>query len=258
MIDIERAKKEFDRYVSNYDKTEKKIEGKISHSYRVMEISAKIAKSLNLEEEQVKLATLIGLLHDIARFEQFKRYRTYKDVDSIDHGDYGVKILQENNNLRKYIETTDYDDIILKAIKNHNKFEIDTNLIDEEKIQAKIIRDADKVDILYQVAYMFWEDAKEEVETSTITKYIEEEFYKRKSIKRRKGIQINQLDKMVTTLGFVFDINYTETFRIIKENNYINIIIDQFDFHDKETKFKIEEIRKIVNDFIEEKLKKGH
>ena len=102
MIDIERAKKEFDRYVSNYDKTEKKIEGKISHSYRVMEISAKIAKSLNLEEEQVKLATLIGLLHDIARFEQFKRYRTYKDVDSIDHGDYGVKILQENNNMLNF------------------------------------------------------------------------------------------------------------------------------------------------------------
>ena len=36
---------------------------------------------------------LIGLLHDIGRFEQVKVYDTFSDIDSIDHADYGVEIL---------------------------------------------------------------------------------------------------------------------------------------------------------------------
>ena len=35
-----------------------------------MEISKKIAESLKLTQEEIELATLIGLLHDIARFEK--------------------------------------------------------------------------------------------------------------------------------------------------------------------------------------------
>ena len=37
------------------------------------ETYSKIAEDLNLSKEQIDLATLIGLLHDIARFEQRKR-----------------------------------------------------------------------------------------------------------------------------------------------------------------------------------------
>ena len=72
MIDINKAKSEFMEYVKNYDQDNPRIVLKISHSFRVMEQSKKIAESINLDEEQIELATLIGLLHDIARFEQMK------------------------------------------------------------------------------------------------------------------------------------------------------------------------------------------
>ena len=87
MIDIEKAKKAFIKYTENYDLKVEAIERKQKHSLRVMELSTKIATELKLSQDEINLATLIGLLHDIARFEQYTQYKTYRDVDSFDHGD---------------------------------------------------------------------------------------------------------------------------------------------------------------------------
>lgn len=47
---------------------------------------------------------------------------------------------------------------------------------------------------------------------------------------------------------------YDVTYNIVKENDYINILIDRFDYKDKETKSRMENIRNIVNKFIDEKI----
>ena len=247
MIDLEAAKEEFNKYVKNYDLKEERIKAKVTHSFRVMELSTQIAKSINLTEDGIELATLIGLLHDIAKFEQF----TKRNVDSIDHGDYGEQILKANNYIRKYIKISDYDNIILKAIKNHNKFEVETNLTQEEELFTKIIRDADKLDIYYEAAEQFWKDAKKIVENSKITPYVEEEFLKRNTIERKKDVPLNQLDKMISTISFIYDINFLESFHIIKQKDYINKIINQFNFKDEETKEKVEKIRNLANEYLE-------
>ena len=251
MIDLEKAKEEFIKYVSNYDESIEQIKRKKEHSFRVMQLSTQIAQSLNLTQDGVELATLIGLLHDIARFEQYTIYKTFRDVDSIDHGDYGEKILKQNEYIRKYIDISDYDNIIFKAIRNHNKFEVEKNLTQEEEIFAKIIRDADKLDIFYEASEMFWKDAKKLVENSTLTPEVEEQFIKRNTIERKKEVKSNQLDKMVEAISFIFDVNFTKSFHIIKENDYINKIISQFNFNKEETKRKIEKIREIANEYIE-------
>ncbi len=128
MIDIERAKTQFLEYANQFDLEEQQLKRKLGHSFRVMDISNKIAKKLNLEEEKIQIATLIGLLHDIARFEQYTQFKTFSDLKSFDHGDYGVQILEDNNTIRKYIDTDKYDTFIKNAIKNHNKFEIDKSI----------------------------------------------------------------------------------------------------------------------------------
>ena len=121
-MNIEKAIEEFKKYVANYDNLNPKVIFKREHSLRVMTEAKEIAKSLKLEKEEIDLATIIGLLHDIGRFEQVKRYNTFKDIKSIDHGNLGVEILKENLYIRKYIEEEKYDNIIFKAIENHNKF----------------------------------------------------------------------------------------------------------------------------------------
>ena len=93
MIDLKNAKRLFDEYVANYDKDNPKVALKIEHTYRVMEASKNVAVSLGLDQDEIDLASLIGLLHDIGRFEQLKRYNCFIDSKTIDHALLGVQIL---------------------------------------------------------------------------------------------------------------------------------------------------------------------
>lgn len=257
MIELNESKKEFINYTSKFNLKDDGIKRKIGHSLRVMEISTKIAKSLNLSEEKVEIATLIGLLHDIGRFEQKTQFNTFYDAISVDHGDLGVQILKENDYLRKYIETDKYDEIILTAIKNHNKYEIRPEVVnDDELLFSKIIRDADKIDILYETFEIFWKNHEDEVENSMISQEIEKSFEEMQQLKRTaNNVDSSPIDKVCAKIAFIFDINFVKSFEIINREDYINRIIDRFDFKNIETKEKIEKIRKIANDFVEEKIK---
>ena len=104
MIDLNKAKEEFKRYVKNYNPQDKKVKLKINHIERTMKRAEEIAKSLNLNQEDIELAQLIALLHDIGRFEQIKQYNTFVDKDSINHGECGVCVLFKQGKIRDFIE----------------------------------------------------------------------------------------------------------------------------------------------------------
>lgn len=246
-IDLEKAKEEFLKYVGTYDETLDKIDLKKWHSLRVMEISKNIAISMNLNKEDIEIATVIGLLHDIARFEQYTKYRTFSDLDSFDHGDYGVEIL--NKDIRKYVETDKYDNLIKIAIKNHNKFKIEDGLSDKELFFSKLIRDADKLDIIYLASIMFWEGKENEINNSIISNDVLNTFLSKTQIKHEKGIKYSGFDDVINVLALIFDINFKESFEILKNEDYINKILNRFALKDNET---FEKVRKFANDFINE------
>ena len=125
-LNLNTAQKEFLKYTEQFDLKNENIKRKQLHSLRVMKISREIATKIGLAQNDIDLATLIGLLHDIARFEQYTQFQTYRDLESFDHGDYAIKILEKD--IRKYIETPEYDDIIKVGIKNHNKYQIEEGL----------------------------------------------------------------------------------------------------------------------------------
>ena len=245
IVNLEKAKTEFLKYTENYDLTNENIRRKQGHSIRVMNISKQIAIELNLSDDQIQIAALIGLLHDIARFEQYTQYQTYNDNRSFDHGDYGVEIL--NKDMRKYIKTDKYDKLIKIAIKNHNKFEIEEGLNEEESLFAKIIRDADKIDILYEAVNVFWNGEEKDINNTEISSKVMEKIEERELIKRDKNKAFCGIDKVMSVLAFIFDINYKPSFKIIKENDYINKIIDRFEFKDKE------KVRNITLQYLQEK-----
>ena len=250
MIDLEKAKKEFIKYTENYDLTNDRIKGKQTHSLRVMEISKQIAERLGLSQEDVELATLIGLLHDIARFEQYTRYNTFRDLESIDHGDLGAEILQKD--IRKYIETDQYDDIIIKAVKNHNKYKIEAGLTAKEELFSKIVRDVDKIDIFYESVVMFWKGKEEQVEESIISKDTTEQFENLLQIEKQRNESV--IDNVIRVIAFIFDMNFKPSFQILREEDYINKILNRYDFKDGYTKQKVEEIRRIANEYVRNKI----
>ena len=251
MIVLENAKKEFEKYISNYDLNNPEIKRKVGHSFRVSKISEKIARSLHLNDEEVELAILIGLLHDIGRFEQQTKYRTYDDISSIDHGKLGVGILEENDYIRNYIKDDIYDNIIKISIYNHNKYEIEKGLDDKTLTFCKIIRDSDKLDIFYEAIEFFWE--KNVKITDDITKKVLEDFKDERQILNQD--KKTQLDRVISIISFIFDIYYQESFKIIEKNDYINKIINKFEIEDKPVKEQFEKVRSIANNYIEDKIK---
>src|SRR5690554_6538766 len=104
MIKYERCKDVFEQFVDNYDRDNDKISLKYFHTLRVADFCEKIAESLNLSKEDIAIAKLTGLLHDIGRFEQVKIYDTYNDLVSVDHAFLSFKILEKNDYINNYIE----------------------------------------------------------------------------------------------------------------------------------------------------------
>lgn len=253
-MNFENVKSEFTKFVQQYDLDYQKMKRKLEHSYRVMENAGKIAKSLNLNEEEIEIAKMIGLLHDIGHFETIKIKDILKEDKKIDHGDFGVEILQKDNYIRNYITEDKYDNIIFQAIKNHNKFKIEEGLSEEELLFAKIIRDADKWDIFYEGAEMFWtkKEEVEEINNSKITDNVFNDFYNN-SLINRKEIE-TKADGIVSFIGFIFDINYKYDFEVLRNEDYINKILDKFTFYDEKTAEQMKKIRTIANSYIDKQL----
>ena len=259
MIDIKKAEEEFKKYLDNFDINNEKIALKKAHTFRVEENSKIIAKSLNLEQEDEELAILIGLLHDIGRFEQVKRYNSFNDIETEDHGDLGVEILQKNNYIENFAGRK-YWDTIFKAVKNHNKLEIEKGLDDKDLMHAKIVRDADKLDIII----MYIERVNDLYEENKVKNIRIEPFINPKIIEELKNKNmIKKSDKKfygdgyVGAIGFLYDINYSKTLEILKENDYINKLLDGIKLNcSLEEQDWIEQIRELANGEISKRLSK--
>lgn len=252
-IDLEKAKEEFLKYTEKFNLEDENIKRKQLHSLRVMKISKDIATRLGLAQEEIELATLIGLLHDIGRFKQYNKIGLGDNIEGFDHGNYGANILEKD--IRKYINDSQYDDIIIKAVKNHNKFAIEEGLTKQEMLFAKIIRDADKIDIIYESVYIFYNEKEEQVNKSILSERIYNQFINKKLIMKEKNVILKYADDIVCIMAFIYDINFKSSFEILKEKDYINKILDRYDFEDEKTKEKTEKIRKIANEYIDIKVK---
>ena len=258
-IDILKAEIAFKEYMKNYDLTDPKIALKVTHTYEVLNAAKYIAKNLNLSKEDYDLASLIALLHDIGRFEQLKEYDSYDDTIGLNHAEFGIKLLFENNKIRDFIETDKYDEIIYKAILNHNKYKLDVSgFTDKEIMHSKIIRDADKLDNFRvkekeSFVALFKEGEDEEtIGKLDITDVIYNTFEKHCLIK--SSDRVTYMDHWVSFIAFIFDMNFDSSLKYIKENNYIDILVDRVKYSNEDTKEKMENIRNISKEYIDRRL----
>ena len=257
MIDITKAKKAFKEYVKNYDIENPKIKLKIAHIERTSEVARKMAESLELQKEDIELAELIGLLHDIGRFEQVRKYNTFVDHLSENHAKIGVDILFKDGLIRRFIEDDKYDKIIELAIINHNKDKnmLPTNLSPKEELHVKLIRDSDKVDIIYILTFddqkTLWDS--DDLNKETFSDDIYNEFIKDHNIiyKNRK----TNADKLISQFAFAFDFNFDYGLKYIDENKYYDKLYNRFNLEDEKTRKRFEEIYNLTEKYIKERLR---
>ena len=70
--------------------------------------------------------------------------------------------------------------------------------------------------------------------------------YKCIKLEDRKTI----IDYGVCVIAFIFDLNFDISLQYVKGNNYIDKLIDRIEYKDKETKEKMEQIRKCGNEYL--------
>ena len=246
-IDRKKVKNVFKKYTDNYDISDEKIKLKVDHTYRVAALSERIARSLGLGDDDTNLAWLIGMLHDIGRFEQLKNYGTFSDAESIDHAHYGVELLFEDGIIEKFVgenaakdlkgtkdlketavkseneekETKEISelDILRTAIWNHSAYRVEEGLTDRVKMFCNIIRDADKIDILkvnYDVTLeVIYDVTTEELKNSGVTDKVMKAFMEHHAVLR--SLKKTPIDNLVGHAALVFELVYNESFKIVKE-----------------------------------------
>ncbi len=210
-----RIKKEwislFEEFYQQYDSSNPKIKERYLHTYRVVDRIEELAISLHLTEEEIELAELIALLHDIGRFEQLSIYHTVNDRKSLDHGEYGVKILFEDGLIEKFKIPEEYYPIIKISIFNHNKMELTGIKNKKEELFAKMIKDADKLDIIY----LLIENNELPTTNEEVTPTCRELFFQHQMIPYRE--LKTDSDHLLIYLGYVYELYFSNSFRYLEE-----------------------------------------
>ena len=159
-IDRTRAARAFKTYTDAYDATNPRIALKIEHTYHVARACDAVAREQNWSTEDIDLAWLCGLLHDMGRFEQLRRWDTFKDAESMSHAALGVEVLFGKNpadapaetSIRDFIETNEHDELIRASIAYHSDFRLPAQLDERTRHLCDIVRDGDKIDIMRTIA----------------------------------------------------------------------------------------------------------
>ena len=201
---------------------------KIVHCQRVRREAVMLGKSLNLSGNDLRIAEAAGLLHDIGRFEQYKKYKTFVDSVSVNHAEYGVQLLQEIAILKTFPEKE--ENRILKAISYHNRLSLPTHEDDDVLLLAKILRDADKLDI-WRVFIKHNHLKKEEQNKTVDLDLPDTPTYSEKALAdiiSKQNVDyrhvVNKNDFALMRLGWIYDVNFPQTFREILKRNYLALI----------------------------------
>lgn len=194
---------------------------KRNHSLRVSSLAGLIGRRIHLDSGDITLAKIIGLLHDAGRFEQFARYRTFNDHVSIDHGSYGAELLEDLPMLLDLDAET--RDIIRCAVAHHNKAALPPGLDARRHLHGRLIRDADKLDILKvltddlnQQTYHFIGPIKNPDVSPELLENL-----RQKRVIRYQDVK-SDADAILIKLAWVYDFNFAPALAILRRRDYLS------------------------------------
>ena len=234
-IEETRVKEAFASYVKNYNPKDEKIHLKIVHTYKVAELCRKIAESLSLAPEDVELAWLLGMLHDVGRFEQLRRYNTFNDADSIDHAFFGAELLFGKEQLiRSYLDfekdAPKEEELALMrtAVASHSAYRLPKDLDERTRMFCQILRDADKIDILRVNVEVpleaIYNTTTEELRQAEVTPEVLEAFEEEHAVLR--SLKKTPVDNVVGHMALVFELVYPISAQLAEEQHYLDQLMN--------------------------------
>ncbi len=209
-----------DEYVNN------NIRLKELHTEHVCREMSWLTEKLDIPQPDTLIADTIALFHDVGRFEQFKRYRTYVDFRSTDHCILGLQVLENHNVLSPLTEKEKH--IITTAIRLHGQKQLPAGLDEETAVFARLIRDADKLDI-YRVVIDAHRQYRDDPENYNLELEFDDNPYCSRrvvdAVLAQKRLSYSDLETLsdykLLMLTWIYDVNYTVTLERIKQRRFI-------------------------------------
>jgi putative nucleotidyltransferase with HDIG domain len=118
---------------------------KLNHCLRVFREAEAIVAGERLDRETSQVALWAALFHDVGRFPQYARHGTFDDRKSEDHGRLGVRVLKERDFLHPLPPLQ--KKAVMAAVILHNRRFLPQGLPGRIALPARVVRDADKLDI---------------------------------------------------------------------------------------------------------------
>jgi HD superfamily phosphohydrolase YqeK len=202
---------------------------KDEHSRRVREEVIVISHGLDLPEQDIALAEVLGLFHDIGRFYQYQKYGTFRDDLSENHAELGVKEISH----APILSTLSYEEkeIIKKGILYHNLHKLPEDEKSRCLFFCKLLRDADKLDI-WKVVIHYYQNEQDHnphvalelglPDTPGCSQEILDDLHSGQT--SSAGSVKNLNDYKLLQIGWVYDINFSPTFHEIKNREYLQKI----------------------------------
>ena len=251
IIDRNGVTSRFQQYTSAYDLSDAKIRLKVEHTEKVAVLSERIAASLMMDPEDVDLAWLFGMLHDIGRFEQVRRFGTFVDADSVDHAAFGAELLFREGIIRDFISSNEEDFLLEKVIRLHNVYQLPEDLTSREKMFCRILRDADKIDIIRVNCEFSRTEIYNLPEKAFLTAEISDQVLE-DAISMNNVLRAHRktaADYIVGQISLVFGLVYPESRKIVSEQGYLERIME-FRSINPDTAWKMELIRGKIREFL--------
>lgn len=208
-----------DAYIKSFYTEDTDIQEKVrlkeTHTAFVVDISAELARHLGLGERDAALAKIIGLFHDIGRFKQYSVYRTFNDFASENHALLGLREIERLDLLLR-LPKEDLG-VFRFAVANHNAVQIAETDDPRRLLFAKIIRDADKLDIYRVLAPTIFPS-----DGSGYSQAFAERFLSGGQCDYA-AIQTSDERKLVR-LSWIYNVNFSWTLQKIMERGYVRQI----------------------------------
>jgi len=200
------------------------------HNEKVVENILLLGQSLDMEDGEMRMAEILALFHDIARFRDVTTSPYYQNLTESGHAEAGAELLSLLPPFKE-LEAAKQE-ILQKVTIFHNKPELPKKENEFVVYYLKLLRDADKLDALRMTAeFLTYRDVKvspaDELNLSknpTISDSICKDIIN--DMMPKKDDMVTYNDYVLLQLSWVFELTYRKTYLILNQKQYVKRLYD--------------------------------
>ena len=159
--------------------------------------------------------------------------------------------------IRRFVKDDRFDSLICTAVEKHSDFKLEGITDERTLLHAKLIRDADKLDncrvkLEESMETLLGVDEKG-VGEGVIAPKVWESCMAKESV--LSSDRVSKMDYWISYIAQYYDINFSETYEIMREHDYVKRIKDRVPYALPETQEKMDALEAELEKYMDERIR---